>query len=119
MKKILLLFALCVAVLAGCGKKDAPAAEETAAADAPLVIGGQTVDPEVSSLTAVLSAGETEKLDALPNLRFLESFVVIVVGCVDDFLICGYVRAAIRTEAPIVQHGAAVIAKHMILTSIR
>ena len=68
-----LLLALLCLLLAGCGKKSP---SETSAADeagaGALVIGGQTVDPAVSSLTLVLADGETEKLSSLPNLRFLD-----------------------------------------------
>ena len=66
----LLLLALCL-LLAGCGKKDAETAA-TEEAEAEIVINGQTVDPGVSSLTAVISDGETAQLDRLPNLRFLD-----------------------------------------------
>ena len=71
-RALCLLLALLCLLLAGCGKKDAPASDAAPAEDDALVIGGQTVDPDVSSLTAVISAGETEKLSALQNLRFLD-----------------------------------------------
>ena len=71
-RALCLLLALLCLLLAGCGKKDASAPDAAPAEDAALVIGGQTVDPDVSSLTAVISAGETEKLSALQNLRFLD-----------------------------------------------
>ena len=69
-----LLLVLPGLLLAACGKKTDTQTESTKAeaAEAGLVIGGQTVDPAVSSLTAVLSDGEIEKLSQLPNLRFLD-----------------------------------------------
>ena len=69
----LALVLLCL-LLTACGKKTEAqtAPGEADAAQTALVIGGQTVDPAVSSLTAVLSEGETEKLSRLPNLRFLD-----------------------------------------------
>ncbi|MDO4989277.1 MAG: leucine-rich repeat domain-containing protein [Eubacteriales bacterium] len=68
----LLLVLFCL-LLTGCGKKAETAVAPPEATDAALVIGGLEVDPGVSSLTAVLSDGETEKLSALENLRFLDA----------------------------------------------
>ena len=67
-----LLLALFCLLLTGCGKKAETAAAAPEVTESVLVIGGQTVDPDVSSLTAVISDGETEKLSALENLRFLD-----------------------------------------------
>ena len=68
----LFLLSLCL-LLTGCGKKEAKQEQEAAApVYNEVVIGGQTVDPEASSLTAVISDGETALLDGLPNLRFLD-----------------------------------------------
>ena len=71
-RALCLLLALLCLLLAGCGKKDASAPDAAPADGDAFVIGGQKVDPDVSSLTAVISAGETEKLSALQNLRFLD-----------------------------------------------
>ena len=65
-----LLVVLFCLLLSACGKTET--AEQAKTEDSVLVIGGQQIDPSVSSLTAVLSDGETEKLDALENLRFLD-----------------------------------------------
>ena len=71
-RALCLLLALLCLLLAGCGKKDASAPDAAPAENDAYVIGGQKVDPNVSSLTAVISDGETEKLSALGKLRFLD-----------------------------------------------
>ncbi|MCR5576266.1 MAG: hypothetical protein K6F56_04585 [Oscillospiraceae bacterium] len=68
----LLLLAACL-LLSGCGKQgDGQQTQGETPSDGSIVIGGQMVDPNVSSLTAVMNDGETAQLDKLPNLRFLD-----------------------------------------------
>ena len=73
---LLLLLALCLSA-AGCGRRkgaaeDAQPPAQTAAAPTAVptvAIGGREIEVTAADITAVLSEGETEKLDLLPALR--------------------------------------------------
>ena len=64
----LLVLLLCLALCA-CGGKSA---QEAAPAEPGIVIGGQTLSPDTTDLTAVISAGETAQLSQLPNLHYAD-----------------------------------------------
>ena len=74
LRSLLLVPVLCL-LAAGCGRRESapadPTPQPTAALEAvpSVTVGGKEYGPDTTELTAVLSEGETEKLDRLPALR--------------------------------------------------
>ena len=73
-KALAILLILLALLLCGCGRKDGAAVPESsgtpsAAAPETVHIAGQDYPLDTSTITAVLSEGETQQLDRLPKLR--------------------------------------------------